>query len=145
MVTGTVLNLVIILLVPISTLVVKRGYLLSNQEALFYNFFTLGAAVLGCKLGIRQVNRFGARKVAIASYWLLFLIALFWIFAPDRYLWYLTIFPFLIGGVVSPLQSNAMTNYFICSVPKDQQVVSAMFIAVATGVFSGLSGMGIGA
>lgn len=145
MVTGSILNLATILLVPISTLAVKRGYQLSNREALFYTFFTLAAAVLGCKVGIKQINRFGARKIAIASYWLAILTALFWIFAPDHHYWFLTFFPFLLGGLISPLQSNAMTNYFVYTVPKEQQVVSAMFIAIATGFFSGLAGMGIGA
>jgi len=151
MIATLVLNLIIILVVPISTLVIKRGYNLSDTQALLYNFLTILGSIIGCLASKKLSFSIGPRLTAIFAYWLIFAASVFWIVVPicvpvyGGWLFHIiTEIPFFILGFAPAVQTIAMTNYFLMSVEKEKQVISAMFIAMTSGVVSGIIGMSAG-
>ena len=138
---GMVCNLGVILTVPISMLALKRGYQVSDTQALLYFLVQLAAAVAATRLLSRSADRFGGRKLTIWGFYGFYLLALFWVVVPDRFFWPLLMIPFIFCTSGNTVASMALAQYFLRSVPKEQQVIASMIISVGTGVVSGLLGM----
>lgn len=144
LVAGMVINLALILTVPISMLSLKRGYHVSDTQALLFALVQFGAASVAAYASGLISERIGPRKLAILGYWMFALICIFWIFCPVKLNWILALIPFLLGGAASVMVNNAMVHYFLMSIPAARQVASSMFIAVATGAGAGVLGMVLG-
>ena len=145
---GFMVNLSIIMLIPISVLTIKRGYGISDTNAILFSMAQFGAIVPSTLAVGRLSERFGPRKVIIGGYFLNMLICIFWIFAPGSaavsaspWMKFLFFIPFTIAGAGYIAMLNGMTHYFLLSVSKEKQVASTMFINVVTGAASGLTGM----
>lgn len=141
LVAGMVCNLGVILTVPISMLAIKRGYLVSDTQALLYFLAQLAASVAGTRLLVPFADRFGGRKMTLAGFYGFYIIAFFWIVTPDRFYWPLMVIPFLFCPCGTTIAVTSLQQYFLRSVAKEQQVMASMVIAVGTGVVSGLLGM----
>ena len=138
---GMVCNLGVILTVPISMLALKRGYQVSDTQALLYFLVQLASAVAVTRLLSRIADRFGGRKLTLMAFYGFYVIALFWVVTPDRFFWPLLAIPFIFCPCGHTVAVTALQQYFLRSVPKEQQVMASMVIAVGTGVVSGLLGM----
>lgn len=140
MIAGMCCNTAAIMLVPISMLALKRGYGVSDSTALICSLIQyIGSIVICLYLG-KMADRFGSRRIVLTSFYILYLLPLFWIFAPGSCLWFVIWIPFMLsafGLVACPV---GMQQYFLRSVPKEQQIAASMVISVATGVASGLLG-----
>jgi hypothetical protein len=88
----------------------------------------------------RTADRFGGKKVTAAGFYGLYLIPIFWLLVPENFCWYWLIIPFLLCPLGSVVVSVGMQQYFLKTVPKDQQIAASMVISVATGVISGVLG-----
>lgn len=142
---GFMLNLANIMLAPISVTALKRGYDVSDKQAILFSLVQFTAAILGSKLTAPVTAKVGPRKLAACAYLLTFPVCLFWIAvspvtAPILF-WSLFSFPFLLTGIYIVLYNNAMIHYFLLTVPARRQVVSSMFINVASGVAASVTGM----
>ncbi len=140
---GFMVNLAIIMLVPISILTVKRGYGMSDTQALIFSIVQFASSIAGTQISGKLTNRFGAYKVALWAYCLMiFPVCLFWLTAPEQMgSGILFMLPFVLIGTTMVSMQNAMTHYFLATVPKERQVASAMFISLLTGAAAGLCGM----
>ena len=141
MLAGMFSNMAIIFLVPISTLTLKRGYGVSDSQALLYSLVQFGSSIAGAWVLSKISDRLGARKLIIAGFYGNYVIALLWLIMPMNFNWFLAVIPFVFCISGSVICSTAMTHYFLNTVPKKRQVSASMVISVATGVFSGLAGM----
>ena len=140
MIAGMCCNTAAIILVPISMLALKRGYGVSDFAALLCSLVQYLGSIFICVYLGKTADRFGSRKIVLTCFYLLYLIPLFWLLAPERCLWFVVWFPFMLsafGLVACPV---GMQQYFLRSVPKDQQIAASMVISVATGVASGILG-----
>lgn len=145
---GFMMNLSTIMLAPISVLTIKRGYGISDTNAILFSLAQFGSMIPATLATGWFSERFGPRKVIIGGYFLNLLICLFWIVAPSSALMhqslpvrFLFILPFAMAGSGIISMANAMTHYFLMSVSKERQVASSMFINIITGAMAGLTGM----
>lgn len=138
-------NVAMIMLEPVSLLALKRGYGVSDAYAVVFSVTRILAACLVSKVFGRLDERFGARKLAIYIFSLVFPVCLFWIFFPEKLsaswqIWFL-LFPFMLLGASKIAVENSFIHYFLMTVPPERQVASSMFIRTFTGVGAGLTGM----
>ena len=142
---GFMVNLGIIMMAPIAILTMKRGYGVSDTQAILFSVSQFAASIAATQISGKVTEKIGPRKVAIYAYSLIFPVCLFFLAAPGTirsvWMWGLFILPFaLIGSMVVSAQ-NAMVHYFLMAVPKERQVASSMFISVVTGAAAGVTGM----
>lgn len=142
---GFMVNLGIIMMAPIAILTMKRGYGVSDTQAILFSVIQFAASIAATQISGKVMEKIGPRKVAIYAYSLIFPVCLFFLAAPGTirsvWMWGLFILPFaLIGSMVVSAQ-NAMVHYFLMAVPKERQVASSMFISVVTGAAAGVTGM----
>ena len=134
---GFMVNLAIIMMAPIAILTMKRGYGVSDTQAILFSIVQFASSIAATQISGKITEKIGPRKVAIYSYMLIFPICLFWLFAPAAvssvWMWGLFALPFILIG--------AMVHYFLMAVPKERQVASSMFISVVTGAAAGVTGM----
>jgi len=122
-------------------LALKRGYGISDIYALLYSLVQFSASIAANWLLTRIADRFGGRAMTIAGFCGFPLIALYWIVTPRFFCWPLLILPFLLCPCGTVVTANSLQQYFLSTVPKEQQVAGSMMISVGTGVIAGLSGM----
>ena len=137
MLAGMSCNAITIMTVPISMLALKRGFQVSDSSALLYSLIQFGSSIAVCLLLGKIADRFGGKKVTATGFYVLYLIPVFWLLVPENFCWYWLIIPFTLcpfGAVVTVV---GMHQYFLKTVPKDQQIAASMVISVATGVISG--------
>ena len=141
-------NLNMLMIMPMSLLAVKRGFGVSDTNAILFSLAQLAIMILGSYAGIPLTRRYGPRKVIIGGFLMFFPTILFWILIPSGsgfsfLLWLILLFPFLSQGITSVLVNNALTHYFLMAVPKERQVGAAMLICLLTGAAAGMLGMGM--
>ncbi len=139
--TGFVLNLSGILTGPIGMLTLKRGYGVSDTKALLFTLAQFALSVVMSQLMGKISGKLGPRRVVVTGFGIQISLCLFWIFAPAEFHWQYVLCPFLIGSGVGICIGNAMTHYFLQTVPVKNRVASSMTLAVATGAGAGVAGM----
>lgn len=139
--TGFILNLSGILTGPIGMLTLKRGYGVSDTKALLFTLAQFALSVVMSQLMGKISNKLGPRRVVVTGFGIQISLCLFWIFAPAEFHWQYVICPFLIGSGVGICVGNAMTHYFLQTIPVKNRVASSMTLAVATGAGAGVAGM----
>ena len=142
---GFMVNLAIIMMAPIAILTMKRGYGVSDTQAILFSIVQFASSIAATQISGKITEKIGPRKVAIYSYMLIFPICLFWLFAPAAvssvWMWGLFALPCILIGAMMVSAQNAMVHYFLMAVPKERQVASSMFISVVTGAAAGVTGM----
>lgn len=131
------------LTIPLSMLALKRGFCVSDTNALFFALIQFGAAAGAGFLQGKIADRYGARKMLIAAYGCFLIVSLLWALSPDRLLPFYHVLIFLIGAYGYIGTGNALAQYYLETVPLKLQIVSSIVISISTGVFSGLLSMGI--
>lgn len=139
--TGFILNLSGILTGPIGMLTLKRGYGVSDTKALLFTLAQFALSVVMSQLMGKISGKLGPRRVVVTGFGIQISLCLFWIFAPVEFHWQYVICPFLIGSGVGICVGNAMTHYFLQTIPVKSRVASSMTLAVATGAGAGVAGM----
>lgn len=142
---GTVINILIILLVPITTLALKKGYGVSDTTALFYALAQFGAAALGSRLTGPLLTRFGSRRTLCGTYLGALTIPLLWLIAPRSFHPLYPLLLFVLAGGLSVMLGTAMTNYFLELTTADNRVAYSIFNSIITGAGAGAIGMLLGA
>lgn len=140
MIAGMCCNTVAIMLIPISMLALKRGYGISDSSALICSLVQYLSSIFICMHLGKMADRYGSIKIILVNYYILYLIPAFWLLVPDKCYWFVVWFPFLLapcGLVACPV---GLQQYFLRTVPKEQQIAASMVISVATGVASGILG-----
>lgn len=135
------INLAVILTFPMSMLTVKRGYGISDRDALFFSLAQLAGSILLSQFVARIAKFYGPRKVLMGSYLALVLVAAAWVVGPAAAssMFLVPLFFVLGGAFVS--QSNAATHYFLQSTPVEQQVNASILVSVCSGGIGGLVGL----
>ncbi len=138
---GFIINLAIIMLVPVSMLTLKRGYRVSDTDALLYALVQFAAAAIVSFLSGKVAAKIGPRKTMLHAYGLLLLLGLLWVFAPaEKSFTYLAL-PFFLAGGASVALNNSVMHYFLQNVPPSKRVAASIFVSVVTGAGAGVVGM----
>lgn len=134
----------VILIVPISLLTVKRGFLASDTQALIFSAVQLFGSICASFVQSRVSDRLGGRRMLSIGYSLLAATALYWIVVPGGFSWRYLLVPFLLVPFGSVGVNNALTQYYLETVPRPMRVIASIFLAIASSVVAGLLGLGIG-
>ena len=134
-------NLATVMLVPTALLAVKRGYGISDTQALFFSIIQFLASAGICFAAGRVINRFGNRRVIQWGFLAPVLLALLWIFAPAKLSGGFAIAVFTLAGVPTMLADMAIPHYFLAVTPVPRRVAGSMLTAMAAGVAAGVLGM----
>ena len=137
--SGMTMNLCLSMVFPISMLTVKRGYGLSDKSALLYSIVQLLGSVLAAKYSATLTRQIGPRRMLITIYCTILCIALAWLVAPlkPHFLFIAPLF-FMIGAT-NMAQGNAITHYFLQTIPVREQVNATILISTFSGFLGGLS------
>jgi len=138
------INAGVILTVPISMLALKKGYGVSDSNALFFALVQMAGAVAATYLIGRLSEETGPRPLTILFYSLMIVICLFWMLGPDHFQWYLLIWPFILAGAAMTGTGVTLTHYFLLSVPPKERVAASLTILVFSGVIAGVIGAVLG-
>ncbi len=139
-----VISSAITLVVPISMLALKKGYGISDTEALFFALAQLGGAVATSYVIGLLSEETGPRPLAILFYCSLIALCILWVIGPDHFKWHYMIWPFVLAGSAVIGTSVAMTHYFLISIPNKERVAASLTIYVISGVVAGLAGSLVG-
>ena len=136
---GFTLNFILLMTVPISILAVKRGYGVSDSDALVFTIAqTLGASVFGF-VSSKLVKYIGPRKEMIA----VMLICLFgcfsWQILPEQVPYGFMLFYFFMLGAVIVWNMGSPVNYFLQTIAPEHRVGGSVLLAVVTGAPSGIA------
>ena len=138
---GFVLSFASTMVIPISTLAVKRGYSVSDSDALFFTVsLSAGASIMGF-FSSRLVKYIGPRKEMMICQMICILCALSWYILPDKLPYVFMLFYFFLLGTVPVLVMGAPVHYFLQTVSSEHRVGGSVLLAVVTGVPSGIAGM----
>lgn len=138
-ISGLAMTIIIIMVMPISMLTIKRGYGLTDKQALIYTIMQLTGSVVLSRLSIPFVRVFGPRRILMASYCGFLLICLVWIFCPEKpNFWFISLVFLSLGGI-NVAQANSTTHYFLQTVSVQSQVTASIIIAVVSGGAGGLA------
>ncbi|MBE6356030.1 MAG: MFS transporter [Lentisphaerae bacterium] len=129
-----------VMLMPISMLTLKKGYGVSDFTALLFSLIQFAGCIITGRLLSVKADRLGGRKVTLAGFYGLYLLAIFWIAAPAEFCWYLLIIPFLLCSCGQLVIVNGLMQYFLETVPKEQQIAGSMVISVGQGTIAGILG-----
>lgn len=135
------LSLATVLLSPISVLALKRGYGISDSNALYYSLGQFAASAVFSSFSPQLVRRIGPRRTAITAFVLLLLVAVMWILTPAEPSLFRLLVPFLLIGVALAFINNSMVHYFLQTVKKEKQVAASILSSVLTNTGAGLAGM----
>ncbi|MDD4180519.1 MAG: MFS transporter [Victivallaceae bacterium] len=142
---GFMINVTIIMTVPASILLLKRGYGISDTGALLFSMAQLGATILFSYMSGKLSAKIGPRRLIVFAYFAMPLICLIWIFSPVKFYWPLALIPFVLAGGGIVCMNNSLTHYFLQSIPTENRVAASIFIAVTGGAGAGVIGMVLGA
>ena len=137
--SGMTMNLCLSMVFPISMLTVKRGYGLSDKSALLYSIVQLLGSVLAAKYSATLTRQIGPRRMLITIYCTILCLALAWLLAPlqPHFLFIAPLF-FMIGAT-NMAQGNAITHYFLQTIPVREQVNATILVSTFSGFLGGLS------
>jgi predicted MFS family arabinose efflux permease len=138
---GFAINLSIIMLVPISMLALKRGYGISDTQALLFALVQFGTGAAASFLSGKIDSRIGSRRTLLYAFLLLAAIGPVWALAPDGLHPAYMALPFLMAGATGIVTLNARIHYFLQTIPESRQVAGSMLIWVVTGAGAGMIGM----
>ena len=134
-------NLAIILLTPTSLITVKRGFGVSDGNAVVFSVVQWLSAIGGSFAASKLARKLGPRRVAILSYLLILTVVPIWCILTAFYENISRIFlffPFMIAGFCFFALHNSLTHYFLQTVQESKRVAVSLLIYTASGMGSGL-------
>ncbi len=137
------INLAVIMLIPASVLVLKRGFGYTNTQALLFSLVQwLSAFGISFATG-RISRRMGPRRFAMLCYLLLLCVPLLWcaiIGLGLKNALFLAL-PFVLAGTTYVSLVNAMTHYCLQTVKPSMRISASILTALLSGAGAGLAGM----
>ncbi len=135
-----VVSSAITLTIPISMLALKKGYAVSDSDALLFALVQFAGGILTSYIVGLLAEETGPRPLAILFYCSSIALCLFWVIGPDAFKWQYTIWPFILAGAAQMGTGIAMTQYFLATIPNKERVGASLTIYVISGVTAGLVG-----
>lgn len=140
---GFASNLAIIMVMPVSVLMIKKGYGRPDSVALLYALMRFaGSAAMSFFTG-RIIVRIGPRKLMLVAYVMLMGLCVLWTAAPASGVWVVpcSAFVFLALGACRVGVDHSTVNYFLQTVEPGSRVAASILLNTITGVLSGVAGM----
>ena len=134
----------IVTILPVSVLFIKKGYGFTNTQALFFSSTQFIACFVVSYFTGKFAAKKGPRLLLLAGYITYMILILLWILAPfSGMIWIvpISLIAFAFFGSAIVMSDNALQGYFLMTVNKEQQVITAVLINILRGFCAGLGGM----
>ncbi|MBR0458221.1 MAG: MFS transporter [Victivallales bacterium] len=133
-----VFNICYIMITPISTLAIKRGYGVDDRSALLYAILMMIGSILITPISVPFTRAYGPRKVLLFCHMGYILTALYWTFAPATGHWLFLGCSFFVQGALYDIENNSCMHYFLQTVEQKHQVTASIAMTVLAGALGGL-------
>jgi len=132
-----------VMLLPVTILLVKKGYGISDTGVLLFSLLQYAASAAMAVAIVRVVNRVGPRQTLIGAYIVMLITAVIWSVIPDTPALALPCVSllFIMGGSYRVTSENSITHYFLQTVASERWVPASMLLNMTTGVAAGITGM----
>lgn len=137
-------TIAIVTILPVSVLFIKKGYGFTNTQALFFSSTQFIACFVVSYFTGKFAAKKGPRLLLLVGYITYLILVLLWILAPfTGMIWIipLSLIAFALYGSAVVMGDNALQGYFLMTIPKEQQVITAVLINILRGFCAGLGGM----
>ncbi|MBR4885261.1 MAG: MFS transporter, partial [Lentisphaeria bacterium] len=138
---GSAMNLSLAMLPAINILAMKQGYRLADSTILLLGAVQAFSSIAASFLYRKLAFRFGPEKMLVAVCPLLWLLFLYWIFAPETITLWTALPPFIFTGFFQTIVSTGLGNYFTNTVDNPHQIGGTFWVFVVTGGLMGICGM----
>ena len=129
-----------VLVVPFSIVTIKNGYGLSDYTALMFALLLLVGGVTAARVNAGISDRVGPRPLLILYIIGFFVVAGYWIFAPDRFQPAAVGFIFFLAGFMKTGINVGISHYFLSAVDIQDRVGISMFARMFSGAAAGIVG-----
>lgn len=141
LVVGCLLNLAQVMMLPVNLLAVRRGFGFGDAYSLLLASIQVVTAIAASWLTRHLVLRYGPRNLMLWAYPLIWVLAFYWVFVPERPSLLLAAVPFVTAGFMSVSFGTNLANYFMISIPGRLQLGGSFLVFVVTGGLMGALGM----
>ena len=138
-------NLCLLMTTGISILAMKRGYGISDFEALGFSLILYAAKSLGSPLCSLLADRIGARQALQAFFLCSAAAAPLWIFAPQNYCLLHALSLFILLGLGDCGAEIGKGLYFLQCVPQKLQTSASVIVSLFDGALTGLLAIALNA
>lgn len=135
---------IVMLIVPFSMVALKKGYKISDDNALLFALFQIFGAIAASFLNRIVLDRVGPRPMLILYVLGLWVTSFLWIIAPLKLILFHPIVIFLLTGACRAGAMTSLGHYFLATVPGEERVGANMVIEMISGAIGGVVGTFIG-
>ncbi len=140
LISWSAISMAIMFVVPISVVVVKKGYGLSDHIALLFIIVQFLGNIYGSYTNKLLLDHVGSRPLIILATFGLLFVQLMWVAAPAHASFaFLLLLFFILGATLSGTQTS-LSHYFLSTIPISKRVGASMFINIAGGLVAGVTG-----
>ncbi len=140
LIAWSAISMATMFVVPISIVVVKKGYGLSDHVALIFIIVQFLGNIYGSYTNKLLLDHVGSRPLIILATFGLLLVQLMWVLAPiHSSAIFLVLLFFILGTTLSGAQTS-LSHYFLSTIPISKRVGASMFINISAGLTAGLTG-----
>ncbi len=126
--------------VPIATVAVKNGYLISDQLAMVYGVLVVVGGVLAAAAGTVLSDQVGPRPLLLLYAGLLLGVGLFWGWAPESAPLLIVGITFFAAGFAKVGIIIGTNHYLLAMSPETERVGISLVVRIVSGAFAGLVG-----
>ena len=137
-------TMAIVTIMPVAILFIKKGYGFSNTKSLFFSSMMFIACFTVSYLTGKFAAKKGPRLLLLLGFLAHITTAFCWILAPYSGAWAtipLSLILFFFFGSAIIMCDNGLQGYFLMTIPKKQQVLTAVLINILRGFCAGAGGM----
>ena len=131
----------LIIIIPISILVIKNMYGVSNLTALLFTLVQLAGGIIMTYLSSVLSDMTGPKPLIKIYIILLFIISAMWILAPSAFIWWYCAIIFFICGACFRGLSASLLHYFLMIIPKEDNVGFTLCFTTIGGLVAGFCGI----
>jgi len=129
-----------VLIVPFSIVLIKNGYGLSDYAALMFSLLLLVGGISAALVNSGISDRVGPRPLLVIYIFGFFIVAGYWVFAPDTFHPLMVAFIFFLAGFMKTGLNVGISHYFLSAVDTQDRVGISMFARMFSGAVAGIAG-----
>lgn len=134
-----------VLVIPFSIVLIKNGYGISDANALLFSLILLIGGITAALVNSALADRVGPRPLLLIYMAGFFVVAAYWIMAPDTFHPVPVALSFFLAGLCKTGINVGASHYLLAAVEPQDRVGISMFARMFSGAAAGLAGSVVGA
>ncbi|MGL4853815.1 MAG: hypothetical protein ACRC37_00995 [Lentisphaeria bacterium] len=130
----------IMLVIPFSMIILKKGFFISDNIAILFIFIQLLGCLCASFFSSLVSEETGPRPLIIIYFSFLIIISFIWLISPDHFSPAFAAIAFFLCGIVAIGMQISLYHYFLLAIPQESRVSNGLLLNVAAGLVAGLLG-----